>query len=76
MAPEQVDRQADYHAHSRGAEPPMPVDLFAQKSANQRSEEGARNRARAIAESLDSELAERRAEPQTDLDSGWLPEPV
>ncbi|HMM56963.1 MAG: DUF2007 domain-containing protein [Xanthomonadales bacterium PRO7] len=31
-------------------------------------------RARAIAEKLDTELAERRAEP--DHDAGWLPEPV
>jgi len=33
-------------------------------------------RARAIAQSIDAELAERRAEPQSDLDTGWLPEPV
>ena len=31
-------------------------------------------RARTIAESVDADLAERRAEPQSD--SGWLPEPV
>jgi Putative prokaryotic signal transducing protein len=31
-------------------------------------------RARAIAESIDAELAERRAEP--DSDTGWLPEPA
>ncbi|MBS0556287.1 MAG: DUF2007 domain-containing protein [Proteobacteria bacterium] len=31
-------------------------------------------RASAIAEKLDAELAERRAEPQSD--AGWLPEPV
>lgn len=31
-------------------------------------------RARAIAEQIDAELAEHRAEP--DPDAGWLPEPV
>ena len=31
-------------------------------------------RARAIAESIDTELAERRAEP--DSEAGWLPEPA
>lgn len=31
-------------------------------------------RARAIAESIDTELAERRAEPHGD--TGWLPEPA
>ena len=31
-------------------------------------------KARAIAESIDAELAERRAEP--DNDTGWLPEPA
>jgi hypothetical protein len=31
-------------------------------------------RARAIAESIDAELAERRAEPDSDTD--WLPEPA
>jgi hypothetical protein len=31
-------------------------------------------RARAIAESIDAELAERRAEPDSDTD--WLPEPI
>jgi hypothetical protein len=33
-------------------------------------------RAREIAQRIDAELAERRAEPQSDPDAGWLPEPV